>query len=82
MVQFLSINFFSWISSIFVGFFKSSFFCVSPCITMPGPMNVKKMSISVTTHCLQKSMQPLLTIGAEMLGGSPVDSLQQTRFKD
>ena len=26
MVQFLSINFFSWISSIFVGFFKSSRF--------------------------------------------------------
>ena len=32
MVQFLSINFFSWISSIFVGFFKSSRFFVSPCI--------------------------------------------------
>ena len=30
MVQFLSI-FFSWISSIFVGFFKSSRFFVSPC---------------------------------------------------
>ena len=32
MVQFLSINFFSWISSIFVGFFKSSRFFVSLCI--------------------------------------------------
>ena len=31
MVQILSINFFSWISSIFVGFFKSSLFFVSPC---------------------------------------------------
>ena len=31
MVQFLSIKFFSWISSIFVGFFKSSRFFVSPC---------------------------------------------------
>ena len=31
MVQFLSINFFSWISSIFVGVFKSSRFFVSPC---------------------------------------------------
>ena len=31
MVQFLSIIFFSWISSIFVGFIKSSlFFCVTP----------------------------------------------------
>ena len=29
MVQFLSIIFFSWISSIFVGFFKSSLFCVT-----------------------------------------------------
>ena len=36
MVQFLSINFFPWISSIFVGFFKSSHFFVSPCtITEP-----------------------------------------------
>jgi len=32
MVQFLSINFFSWISSIFVGFFKSSHFFVSQCV--------------------------------------------------
>ena len=32
MVQFLAINFFSWISSIFVGFFKSSRFFVSTCI--------------------------------------------------
>ena len=32
MVQFLSINFFPWISSIFVGFFKSSRFFVSPCM--------------------------------------------------
>jgi len=33
MVQFLSIFFFCWISSIFVGVFKSSRFFVSPCIT-------------------------------------------------
>ena len=32
MVQFLSINFFSWISSIFVGVLKSSRFFVSLCI--------------------------------------------------
>ena len=31
MVQLLSIKFFCWISSIFVGFFKSSRFFVSPC---------------------------------------------------
>ena len=29
MVQFLSINFFSWISSIFVGFLNVPFFCVT-----------------------------------------------------
>ena len=34
MIQFLSINFFSWISSIFVGFFKSSRFLVSLCILL------------------------------------------------
>ena len=34
MVQFLSIIFFSWISSIFVGVFKSSLFCVSFCIAL------------------------------------------------
>ena len=33
MVQYLSIIFFSWISSTFVGFFKSSLFCVSPCFS-------------------------------------------------
>ena len=35
MVQFLSLNFFSWISSIFVGFFKTScFLCHSVFETM------------------------------------------------
>jgi hypothetical protein len=38
MVQFVPINFFSWISSIFVGFFKSSsFFFVSFCISPYRP---------------------------------------------
>ena len=36
MVRFLSINFFSWISSIFVGFFKGSHFYVSPCRWLSG----------------------------------------------
>ena len=39
MVQFLSINFFPWISSVFVGFFKSSCFFVSPCIYFPNGCN-------------------------------------------
>ena len=41
MVQFLSIIFFSWISSIFVGFFKSSRFFVSPCITRFRAIEIK-----------------------------------------
>ena len=36
MVQFLSIFFFCWISSIFVGFFESSRFFVSPCTSFTG----------------------------------------------
>ena len=43
MVQFLSIYFFSWISSIFVGFFKSSRFFVSPCITQIDHNFVRNM---------------------------------------
>ena len=39
MVQFLSINFFTWISSIFVGFLKSSSFFVSLCTSIrPNPL--------------------------------------------
>ena len=34
MVQFLSIFFFSWISSIFVGFSKVPFFCVTLCVNL------------------------------------------------
>ena len=41
MVQFLSINFFSWISSIFVGFFKSSHFFVSPCTYSEWCINLR-----------------------------------------
>ena len=40
MVQFLSIKFFCWISSIFVGFFKSSRFFVSPCTSGGAPLMV------------------------------------------
>ena len=34
-------NFFSWISSIFVGFFKTSRLFVSPCTKMHGQQNIK-----------------------------------------
>ena len=44
MVQFLSINFFSWISSIFVGFFKSSrFFFVTLYIQRRNCKNVESV---------------------------------------
>ena len=42
MVQFLSILFFSWISSIFVGFFESSRFFVSSCTTHQILLKSKK----------------------------------------
>ena len=52
MVQFLSINFFSWISSIFVGFFKSSHFFVSPCTTCISTRDTwhKSSTIYITLH--------------------------------
>ena len=48
MVKFLSINIFSWISSIFVGFFKRSRFFVLTCIIVSvtrGQTNIKFKSI-------------------------------------
>ena len=49
MVQFLSVHFFSWISSIFVGFFKSSSFFVSPCIYLQHSQQM----FQVTSSSLQ-----------------------------
>ena len=68
MVQFLSINFFSWISSIFVGFFKSSrFFGVTlykaavldvlinkiVCILPPVIVLIAQLSVCISTFTLQ-----------------------------
>ena len=50
MVQFLSIIFFSWISSIFVGFFKSSRFYVSLCISK----YCFNFELSVNPQCVQQ----------------------------
>ena len=51
MVQFLSIIFFSWISSIFVGFFKSSRFFVSPSIYSPFVKGANKLlSTEISNH--------------------------------
>ena len=52
MVQFLSIFFFSWISSIFVGFFKSShFFCVILYVWVSGVKTGGRM-LEWQTLCL------------------------------
>ena len=50
MVQFLSIIFFSWISSIFVGFFKSSRFFVSPCTISDQTDSVDNHEMQVTAY--------------------------------
>ena len=49
MVQFLSINVCFWISSIFVGFFKSSSFFVSLCILLIQPMKMEQIECSETS---------------------------------
>jgi len=57
MVQFLSI-FFSWISSIFVGFFKSSrFFCV----TLYIRITVQRLKTKELLHYLSTQVQLVLT---------------------
>ena len=45
MVQFLSINFFSSISSIFVGFFKSSRYFVSLCMSRNSSISLVPIQI-------------------------------------
>ena len=47
MVQFLSINFFSWISSIFIGLFKSSRFFVSLCTSREAKDRWSLITISL-----------------------------------
>ena len=51
MVQFLSIIFFSWISSIFVGFFKSSRLFVSLCLYMYSVKHNNVFVALVATSC-------------------------------
>jgi len=55
MVQFLSINFFFWIYSIFVGFFfkSSRFFCVIMCVAILVEQTFK-------ADCVAKGCEHLL----------------------
>ena len=52
MIQFLSINFFFWISSIFVGFFRSSRFFCHPVYNVN--MYVVRLLVW-TTNCTRRS---------------------------
>ena len=55
MVQFLSIKFFSWISSIFVGVFKSSRLFVSLCICHSDSMTACQQAASEHVECCFKN---------------------------
>ena len=60
MVQFLSIIFFSWISSIFVGFFTSSRFLVSTCICISEQrFHTVAFSSVHTFFCIRDSSERL-----------------------
>ena len=66
MVQFLSIIFFSWISWIFVGFFKSSRFFVSLCTW-------KYLPVRFQTSCLNRvSIWPASIITNSCTSADPV----------
>ena len=76
MVQFLSINFFSWIFSIFVGFFKSSRFFVS--LYIPAVLWKAKFKVVYYTqyssyqHCFRVQLGTVLI--REVLFGTRVCS--------
>jgi len=69
MVQFLSIFFFSWISSIFIGFFKSSHFFVSSCIFNfdENGLQVNNKPVSGITENGSKNVQFFFFISADKM---------------
>ena len=77
MVQFLSINFFSWISSIFVGFLKSPRFFVSSCIyEYCSPYSSSSMAVQPNLGLgLFNPPPPAISI---LCTPSPVPALQYT----
>ena len=62
MVQFLSIIFFSWISSIFVGFFKSSRICVSLYLTAIGQTPGGISTVHIYKQTVHRTTQSTKTI--------------------
>ena len=79
MVQFLSIIFFSWISSIFVGFFKSSRFFVCHSVLlwphfrkfvdMTDGRNVFYLEVAILKHFINFERDPI----TNMMLSSPPD---------
>ena len=64
MVQFLSINFFSWISSIFVGLFKSyRFFCVTPYLYKGADLHTWRLKNASVTQLNQALVQEFVQSG-------------------
>ena len=64
MIHFLSINFFSWISSIFVEFFKSSrFFCVTLYLLHGWRIILNLLEISSLGEKLLASQERLSSLG-------------------
>ena len=67
MVQFLSINFFSWISSIFVGFFKSSrFLCDPVCYENPHLANPKETAGNVRGAFVRQSTNVVRNMASQL----------------
>ena len=67
MVQFLSINLFSWISSIFVGFFQKFPFFVSPCTIRRYELHFHPVPHGLTVSCARYAQ------GFPVYYGSPSD---------
>ena len=61
MVQFLSINFFSWISSIFVGFFNSSRFLCHSVFEMPAVSSTAQDLSNKPTFSVRKTVCDVTT---------------------
>ena len=61
MVQFLSINYFSWISAILVGVFKSSRFLVSSCIKSCLQASTRTFS-HFSKNCKQATIRFIMSI--------------------
>ena len=72
MVQFLSINFFSWISSIFVVFQKFPYFCVT--LYMDFKCSTYMRICFISTSNLKRKAE--MSLGLSLISGMPQKSLK------